>query len=103
MILIVHELIWECVDDQERLSFLKTLANKVNTPASQDAYVYATVAVANIQLQLDHQEEAKKLLDESEGILDNFDAVETVVHAAFYKTSADYYKVRDQTRRVKFR
>jgi len=80
-------------DDQERLAFLKSLADKVNKPASQDAYVYATVAVASIELQLGHYEGARKKLDECERILDSFDSVETVVHAAFYRTSADYYKV----------
>lgn len=80
-------------DDQERLAFLKTLADKVNKPASQDAYVYATVAVAEIDLQLDHYDDARKKLDECERILDSFDSVETVVHASFYRTNAEYYKV----------
>ncbi len=85
------------VDDQERLAFLKTLADKVNKPASQDAYIYATVAVASIELQLGHYEGARKKLDECERILDSFNLVETVVHASFYRTNADYYKVRYRT------
>lgn len=85
------------VDDQERLTFLQTLADKVNKPASQDAYVYATVAVAEIQLRLQDYEGARKKLDECEGILDTFDSVETVVHASFYRVNAEYYKVRSQS------
>jgi 26S proteasome regulatory subunit N9 len=87
------------VDDQERLVFLKALSDKVNTPASQDAFVYATVAVASIQLQLGEVEDARKKLDDSEKVLDSFDSVETVVHAAFYRVNAEYYKVRLSTSR----
>ena len=80
-------------DDKERLKFVNDLAESVNKPASQDAYVYATVAAASIQLRLRDEEGAKKKLDECEQILDNFDSVETVVHASFYRASAEYYKV----------
>ncbi|KAF4300974.1 hypothetical protein GTA08_BOTSDO06883 [Botryosphaeria dothidea] len=79
-------------DDKERLAFLQSLADKVNKPASQDAYVYATVAAASVQLQLRDFPDARKKLDESEQILDSFDTVETVVHASFYRVNAEYYK-----------
>jgi ATP/maltotriose-dependent transcriptional regulator MalT len=88
----VHLLIG--IDDDERLTFVQGLAKSVNKPASQDAYVYATVAVAQIQLRLGEFEEARKQLDECEQILEGFDSVETVVHAAFYKANAEYYKVQ---------
>ena len=74
---------------------MKALADKVNTPTSQDAYVFATVEVASIELALNHQNESRKKLDECEKILERFDSVETVVHAAFYKANADYYKVTE--------
>jgi 26S proteasome regulatory subunit N9 len=82
-----------CIDDAARHTFLEALAKKVNNPASQDAYVYATVAVASIELRIRNYDSAKKRLDECERILDSFDSVETVVHASFYRASADYYKV----------
>lgn len=69
------------------------MANKVNNPNSQDAYVYATVAVATVKLELDDKEGARKDLDKSEKILDGFDSVETIVHAAFYRVNAEYYHV----------
>lgn len=80
-------------DSQERLSFLTSVANKVNNPNSQDAYVYATVAVATVRLELKDLEGARKDLDKSEKILDGFDSVETIVHAAFYRVNAEYYQV----------
>ena len=49
---------------------------------------------ANAQIRLQDMDGARKKLDECEKILDNFDTVETVVHAAFYRTNAEYYKVR---------
>lgn len=82
------------LDDNERLSFLTSLADRVNKPTSQDAYVYAMADVASVKLRLKDFEGARKDLDTCETVLDSFDSVETVVHAAFYKVNADYYQVR---------
>ncbi|KIN00984.1 hypothetical protein OIDMADRAFT_179847 [Oidiodendron maius Zn] len=82
----------QCKDSQERLSFLTSVANKVNNPNSQDAYVYATVAVATVKLELKDIAGSRKDLDLSERILDSFDSVETIVHAAFYRVNAEYYQ-----------
>lgn len=65
----------------------------MNKPGSQDAYVYAMADVASVKLRLKDFEGARKDLDASEAVLDMFDSVETVVHAAFYKVNADYYQV----------
>jgi 26S proteasome regulatory subunit N9 len=83
----------QCRDSQERLSFLEGAARKVNNPNSQDAFVYATVAVATVKLELKDLEGTRKDLDKSEKILDGFDSVETIVHAAFYRVNAEYYQV----------
>ncbi|KAI9897104.1 hypothetical protein N3K66_008126 [Trichothecium roseum] len=82
----------QCDDDQERLSFLQTVAKKVNTEDSQDAFVYASVAVARVKLGLGDTDGARKDLDDAEKLLDSFDSVETVVHAAFYDANANYYQ-----------
>ncbi|KAI9822895.1 MAG: 26S proteasome regulatory subunit [Thelocarpon impressellum] len=84
----------QCRDDQERLTFLTALAEKVNKPASQDAFVYATVAVASVKLHLEDYDGARKELNEAERILDTFDSVEAVVHASFYRINADYYHAK---------
>ncbi|KAI1847708.1 hypothetical protein JX265_009137 [Neoarthrinium moseri] len=80
-----------CRDDQERLSFLQDLAKKVDSETSQDAFVYATIAVGLMKLKVDDEDGARKDLDSAEKILDTFDSVETKVHAAFYRTNAMYY------------
>ncbi|KAF2278266.1 uncharacterized protein EI97DRAFT_414638 [Westerdykella ornata] len=82
--------------EQERSEFLASLAKSVNKPASQDAYVYATVAVAEFQLFQRDLDAAKKNLDECERILDTFDSVENIVHAAFYRACAEYYKRQNE-------
>jgi len=84
----------EVKDNQERLSFLESVAKKVDHEDSQDALVYASVAVARVKLTLNDLEGARKGLDECEKILDGFDSVETSVHAAFYDANASYYQVR---------
>ncbi|KAI4290621.1 MAG: hypothetical protein L6R35_000119 [Caloplaca aegaea] len=84
----------QCSDDQERLSFLGDLATKVNKPVSQDAYVYALAAVADVKLRVQDFAGARKDLDTAESILDNFDSVETEVHAAFYRTNAGHYQAK---------
>ncbi|KZF18903.1 putative proteasome regulatory particle subunit [Xylona heveae TC161] len=81
-------------DNQERLKFLKSLADKVNKPSSQDAWVYATAAVARVKLELSDYEGARKELDSAERALDSFDSVETVVHASFYQVNADFYHAK---------
>ncbi|WEW60637.1 26S proteasome regulatory subunit [Emydomyces testavorans] len=84
----------QCKDDAERLSFLTALANKVNKPSSQDAYVYAIADVAGVKLRLGDFQSAREDLDASQSVLDSFDSVENVVHAAFYKVNADYYHAK---------
>lgn len=90
---IANPLLTALVDDHERLAFLNTLANRVNKPASQDAYVYAIIEVASVTLRIGDADGARKDLDTAEKILDGFDSVEAVVHAAFYGTNATYYQV----------
>ncbi|KAI0189592.1 hypothetical protein EV127DRAFT_461844 [Xylaria flabelliformis] len=82
----------QCRDDRERLTFLSDLAKKVDHENSQDAFVYATVAAARVELLLRDAAASRRDLDKAEKILDSFDSVETKVHAAFYQVNADYYK-----------
>ncbi|KAH8701696.1 putative proteasome regulatory particle subunit [Talaromyces proteolyticus] len=86
----------QCKDDQERLAFLTSLANRVDKADSQDAYVYAVADVAGVKLRLQEFDGARKDLDKSQKILDGFDSVETIVHASFYKVNADYYQAKEE-------
>ncbi|KAI0404066.1 hypothetical protein F4802DRAFT_568792 [Xylaria palmicola] len=82
----------QCRNERERLTFLTDLAKKVDHENSQDAFVYATVAVARGELYLHDVKAARRDLDRAEKILETFDSVETKVHAAFYQVNAEYYK-----------
>lgn len=84
------------VDDKDRLTFLTTLASRVDKPTSQDAHVYALTSVASVRLRLQQTPEARADLDACERILDTFDSVETVVHAAFYRVRATYYQAQSE-------
>ncbi|KAL2105323.1 hypothetical protein VUR80DRAFT_8550 [Thermomyces stellatus] len=83
-----------CRDKKEKLSFLEALTKKVDNENTQDALVYASVAVARVKLDLKDLDGARADLDSCEKILDNFGSVETVVHAAFYDTNATYYQMK---------
>ncbi|KAG5985318.1 hypothetical protein E4U55_006798 [Claviceps digitariae] len=82
----------QCKDDQERLSFLSSVMKKVDKNHSQDAFVFASVAVSRVKLSLNDLDDARRDLDTAEKILDSFDSVEAVVHAAFYDANASYYQ-----------
>ncbi|KAL2264000.1 hypothetical protein VTK26DRAFT_3555 [Humicola hyalothermophila] len=84
----------QCRDNQERLSFMEAVAKKVDHEDSQDALVFATIAVARVKLDLGDLDGARKDLDRAEKVLDSFDSVETIVHAAFYGANADYYQAK---------
>ena len=72
---------------------MSTIVEKVNTPATQDAYVYALVEAASLKLLLGQGEAVRKDLDAANKILDSFDSIDIVIHAAFYRVNADYYSV----------
>lgn len=83
------------LDDQERSKFLEALAVRVNKPDFAEAHVYAITELASVYLKLDKEKKAREKLDEAQKTLDNFDFVENVVHASFYRVNADYYQSKD--------
>lgn len=83
-----------CSDDNERLKFLVAVSGKVDNEDSQDAFVYALIAVARVKLSLRDLEGARADLDKAEKALDSFDSIENIVHAEFYDTSSLYYQAK---------
>lgn len=81
-------------DATKALPFLEDLALKVDSPESQDAYVYSVMEAAHFKLLLGDTEGTKTAMDNCGRILDTFDSVETAVHASFYRVSGDYYKAK---------
>lgn len=79
---------------QESVNFLNEITAKVDTDGTKDVYVLALMETAHFKLQLNEYDEVKKAIDESSKILDQFDSVETVIYASFYRVSAEYYKVK---------
>ena len=81
------------LDTNEAKEFMTNIAEKVNTPATRDAYVYALVETASLKLLIGERETVRKDLDAANKILDSFDSIDKVIHAAFYRVNADYYSV----------
>jgi 26S proteasome regulatory subunit N9 len=79
-------------DETERSQFLTQLAERVDKPDSEDAYVYTITELASVYLTLEENSKAREKLDKAQKTLDQFDFVENIVHAAFYRVNADYFQ-----------
>jgi hypothetical protein len=76
---------------------MRNIVERVNTPETQDAYVYALVETASLKLLLGEGDVVRKDLDAASKILDSFDSIDTIIHAAFYRVNADYFSVYSLT------
>ncbi|KAN0065350.1 26S proteasome regulatory subunit [Thecaphora frezii] len=81
-------------DAAQALAFLEELVVAVDDPETQDAYVYARMEAAHFKLVLGDTDATKAAMDRCGSILDSFDAVETAVHASFYRVAGDFYKAK---------
>ncbi|PWN51740.1 hypothetical protein IE53DRAFT_37763 [Violaceomyces palustris] len=81
-------------DPTKALAFLEDLAITVDSPESQDAFVFTTMEAAHYKLLLRDVEGPKAAMDKCGKILDTFDAVETGVHASYYRVRGDYLKAK---------
>lgn len=77
-------------DAAEALAFLAKIKDKVK--ASNEATVLCLTAIGNIHLANGDQKEAKKIIEESEELLNTFHGV-TTVHSRFYELSSNYHQV----------
>jgi hypothetical protein len=72
---------------------MKSIVEKVNTPATQAEYAYALAETASIKLMFANADEVRKDLDAASKILEKFNSIEVSIYAAFYRVNADYYSV----------
>lgn len=63
----------------------------MDKPDSEEAHVYTIAELAGVYLRLGEAAKAREQLDKAQKTLDQFDFVENVVHAAFYRVNADYF------------
>jgi 26S proteasome regulatory subunit N9 len=80
-------------DPSEARAFLEPLIPLVDTPATQEAFVTAKMELAHFQLLLGELDATKESMYSCAKILERFDAVEPLTHAAYYRVCGDYYKV----------
>lgn len=72
---------------------MNALAEKVNTPLTQEAFVLATMESAHYKLLLGDNEGTKVAMEQCGQVLDRLDSVDLAVHASYYRVSGDYFKV----------
>merc|ERR1719167_1298401 len=83
------EVVTQYTDYEEGVKFLEKVAPKVAD--HQEAKVLCNVLIAQICLsKLEDQARTKKILDETEKMLDEIDGV-TPVHGKFYLLASDLY------------
>jgi hypothetical protein len=81
-----------CLDSRTAIQFLESIAKKVED--EKEAYVLAVMEAAHFKLVLNEMQGTRDAVEECEKILDALPGVDPVVHASFYRVSADYHKVR---------
>ncbi|KTW29183.1 hypothetical protein T552_01140 [Pneumocystis carinii B80] len=84
----------QCENNIESLEFLSFILEKVNAPATKDAYVYASIETAHMKLLCGDLDGSFELLNKSSKILDELDSVDPIIYASFYRVNADYYKFK---------
>lgn len=82
----------QCKDPQEARNFLAKLADKVDTPESWDANLFATIEIARVDLALGKVDDAKELLDKAGKTMDKQDSLDAVINASYYDVKAEYFK-----------
>jgi 26S proteasome regulatory subunit N9 len=78
---------------KEALQFAEDVADKVNRATSQDTYAYALVEAAAIKLKLGQTDAVREDLDAASNILHTFVSIDPIIHAAFYRVTADFHRV----------
>ncbi|KAK5668304.1 26S proteasome regulatory subunit, variant 2 [Batrachochytrium dendrobatidis] len=83
-------------DPKAALSFLSAQSEKLKEwgVGSKEAYVLAVMETAHYRVVTGDLEGCKIAMEESEKLLDELPATETVISAAFYRVSADYYNYK---------
>ncbi|BFZ56459.1 26S proteasome regulatory subunit [Savitreella phatthalungensis] len=79
---------------QQSLDFVTKVAQQVDQPNSRDAFVYAEIEVARLQLVLGDADKAKASAAKAGEVLDTFDSVDPLIHAAYYRVMSDYHKAK---------
>ncbi|CAK9798180.1 26S proteasome non-ATPase regulatory subunit 13 [Anthophora plagiata] len=92
LIEILAYVIQQFQDKQEAITFLEKTETKVKS--SNEAVALCKVLIGQILLEkLNNQEQAKKIIEEVETILDNADGV-TTVHGRFYLLASRLYRLQ---------
>ncbi|XP_063710981.1 26S proteasome non-ATPase regulatory subunit 13-like [Symsagittifera roscoffensis] len=80
-------------DLSQILAYVEQMKTLPNVKHAESALLLCDVAIADLKLTLDQQQEAKKMIEE---LQDKFDALDGVgpVHKKFYELSSRYYQMQ---------
>ncbi|KAJ1662255.1 26S proteasome regulatory subunit [Coemansia sp. RSA 1813] len=78
----------------EAAEFMTKIAEDVDTPETQEAYVLASLESANFKLLLNDLDSTRDVLDLCQKKIELFAVVDPVIYASFYRVCADYYKAK---------
>ncbi|KAI9500920.1 26S proteasome regulatory subunit [Coemansia spiralis] len=78
----------------EAAEFMAQIAEEVNQPESQEAYVLASLESAHFKLLLNDLDSTRETLEKCQKLIESFTTVDPVIYASFYRVCADYYKAK---------
>lgn len=87
---LVSQVVEQIHDQNEATAFLLKVQEKVKT--DKEAVILCKTLIGQIKLHQKNYDEAKKIIQEAEELLDSLDGV-SPVHGTFYELSSDYYRV----------
>jgi len=91
LIEIVAHVVKQMPDANQAAEFLVKTQEKIK--ASVEAVILCKTLIGQLKLRQEKMDEAKKLIEETEQMLDTLDGV-TSVHGRFYELSSNYYRVK---------
>ncbi|THH15863.1 hypothetical protein EW146_g4681 [Bondarzewia mesenterica] len=78
----------------QHLTFLTDLLSRIDKEKSPDAHVLLLASLAEAKLLFGDIEGTKTDIDAAWAVLDELSGVENTVNAAYYRTAAEYHKVK---------
>lgn len=76
------------------IEFVQKILPDVDHPKARDAYVLCLIDIARLQLVLGEADAAKVSAAQAGKQLEEFDSVDPIIHAAYYRVLSDYHKAK---------
>ncbi|KAJ1925086.1 26S proteasome regulatory subunit [Tieghemiomyces parasiticus] len=81
-------------DYQRALDLLQEIQGNLDHDDTRDAMILAHLEAGHFYLLMGNLDATAEAMEKAEKTLDTFNTVDPVIHASFYRVSADYYKAK---------